>query len=79
MNVREQRHRLAMEAARLMAREAIDDAGSARRKAARRLGISDRASQPDDGEIRLDNRSEQGRISGLDAIVSLPLADNSSA
>jgi two-component system, OmpR family, sensor histidine kinase TctE len=32
-----------------------------------------------DGEIRLDNRSEQGRISGLDAIVSLPLADNSSA
>jgi two-component system sensor histidine kinase TctE len=28
------------------------------------------------GEIRLDNRSELGRISGLDAVVSLPLADN---
>ena len=32
-----------------------------------------------DGEIRLDNRSEQGRITGLDAVVSLPLADNPSA
>jgi two-component system, OmpR family, sensor histidine kinase TctE len=28
------------------------------------------------GEIRLDNRSEHGRITGLDAVVSLPLADN---
>jgi two-component system sensor histidine kinase TctE len=31
------------------------------------------------GEIRLDNRSEQGRITGLDALVSLPLADNPAA
>jgi hypothetical protein len=52
MNAHEQRRRLAIEAARLMAREAIADAGSARRKAARKLGITDRASQPDDGEIR---------------------------
>jgi two-component system sensor histidine kinase TctE len=28
------------------------------------------------GEIRLDNRGEPGRITGLDAVVSLPLADN---
>jgi two-component system, OmpR family, sensor histidine kinase TctE len=28
------------------------------------------------GEIRLDNRSEHGRITGLDAVVVLPLADN---
>jgi len=32
-----------------------------------------------DGEIRLDNRSEQGRITGLDAVVRLPLADNPTA
>jgi two-component system sensor histidine kinase TctE len=31
------------------------------------------------GEIRLDNRSEQDGISGLDAVVSLPLADNSAS
>ena len=31
------------------------------------------------GEIRLDNRSDGGRITGLDAVVSLPLADNPSA
>jgi two-component system sensor histidine kinase TctE len=31
------------------------------------------------GEIRLDNRSEPGGIGGLDARVSLPLADNSAA
>jgi two-component system sensor histidine kinase TctE len=31
------------------------------------------------GEIRLDNRSELGRITGLDAVVSLPLADNPAA
>ncbi len=31
------------------------------------------------GEIRLDNRSEQGRITGLDAVVRLPLADNPAA
>jgi two-component system sensor histidine kinase TctE len=31
------------------------------------------------GEIRLDNRREHGRISGLDAVVSLPLADNGAA
>ena len=28
------------------------------------------------GEIRLDNRSDPGRVGGLDAIVKLPLADN---
>jgi two-component system sensor histidine kinase TctE len=28
------------------------------------------------GEIRLDNRSDQDGIGGLDAVVSLPLADN---
>jgi two-component system sensor histidine kinase TctE len=28
------------------------------------------------GEIRLDNRGERSRISGLNAVVSLPLADN---
>jgi len=31
------------------------------------------------GEIRLDNRSDGGRITGLDAVVCLPLADNPSA
>ena len=31
------------------------------------------------GEIRLDNRSEQGRITGLDAVVRLRLADNPAA
>jgi two-component system sensor histidine kinase TctE len=31
------------------------------------------------GEIRLDNRIEGGRVSGLDAIVSLPMADNRGA
>jgi len=31
------------------------------------------------GEIRLDNRSDRGRITGLDAIVRLPLADNAAA
>ena len=31
------------------------------------------------GEIRLDNRSEQGHITGLDTVVSLPLADNPAA
>ena len=31
------------------------------------------------GEIRLDNRSERGRISGLDAVVNLRLADNDAA
>ncbi len=31
------------------------------------------------GEIRLDNREQHGRVIGLDATVSLPLADNTSA
>jgi hypothetical protein len=57
MNASEQRRRLACEAARLMAREAIPDPGAARRKAARALGISDRACQPDDEEIRRELRA----------------------
>lgn len=59
MKSREQRQRLAMEAARLMANEGIADAGWARRKAARRLGISDRGSQPDDEEVLQQLRDYQ--------------------
>lgn len=40
-----------------MATQAIADAGSARRKAARALGITDRASQPDEEEIRRELRA----------------------
>jgi two-component system sensor histidine kinase TctE len=31
------------------------------------------------GEIRLDSRIADGRTAGLDAVVSLPLADNAAA
>jgi len=31
------------------------------------------------GDIRLENRLDQGRIGGLDAVVNLPLADNTAA
>lgn len=51
MKFREQRRLLAFEAARLMAREGVTDVARARHKAAQRLGITDKASQPDSDEI----------------------------
>lgn len=71
MNASEQRRRLACEAARLMAREAIADAGAARRKAARALGITDRASQPDDEEIRRELRAYLALFRPMQAGVEL--------
>lgn len=49
--LRERRHRLAHEAARLMAEGGLHDYHQAKLKAAQRLGILDDASMPRDGEI----------------------------
>ncbi|MEN1941633.1 hypothetical protein WCE41_11990 [Luteimonas sp. MJ246] len=50
-NTRERRHRLAQEAARLMAEGGIRDYHQAKRKAAERLGIHDDASLPRNSEV----------------------------
>lgn len=48
---RETRQRIALEAARIMAEEAITDFHTAKRKAAHRLGVSDRIELPSNGEV----------------------------
>ncbi|NNF16222.1 MAG: hypothetical protein HKN70_05710 [Gammaproteobacteria bacterium] len=47
------RQRVAIEAARLMAEQGIDDYLSAKKKAAERLGLSDRAALPANSEVEL--------------------------
>jgi hypothetical protein len=53
------RRRLAVEAARLISESGIADYRQARRKAAARLGVSDRRMLPDDAEIELAVREHQ--------------------
>ena len=64
--IRERRHRLAHEAARLMAESGIRDYHQAKRKAAERLGILDDASLPRNREIE-DALREYQRLFGGDA------------
>lgn len=77
MKTHGQRRQIAFEAARLMAREGHTDVGRARHKAAERLGITDKASQPDEGEI-LQQLREYQRLHGSpehdDAVRSMRLA-----
>jgi len=61
---RERRHRLAHEAARLMAESGISDYQQAKLKAARRLGIHDDASLPHNTEIELALREHQRLFAG---------------
>ncbi len=64
--IRERRHRLAHEAARLMAEGGIRDYQQAKRKAAIRLGIADDASLPGNREIE-DALREYQRLFQADA------------
>lgn len=64
--IRERRHRLAHEAARLMAEGGIRDYQQAKRKAAVRLGIADDASLPGNREIE-DALREYQRLFQADA------------
>ena len=64
--IRERRHRLAHEAARLMAESGIRDYQQAKRKAAVRLGIADDASLPGNREIE-DALREYQRLFQADA------------
>lgn len=61
---RERRHRLAHEAARLMAESGIHDFQQAKQKAARRLGIADDASLPRNSEIQQALREYQRLFQG---------------
>ena len=61
---RERRHRLANEAARLMAEGGIRDFHQAKLKAAARLGIHDDASLPRNREI--EDALRQAPLSGID-------------
>lgn len=62
--IRERRHRLAHEAARLMAEGGIRDYQQAKRKAAVRLGIVDDASLPGNREIEVALREYQRLFQG---------------
>lgn len=62
--IRERRHRLAHEAARLMAEGGIRDYHQAKLKAAARLGIADDASLPRNGEIEDALRQYQRLFQG---------------
>ncbi len=61
---RERRHRLAHEAARLMAESGIHDFHLAKQKAARRLGIADDAAWPRNSEIQQALRDYQRLFRG---------------
>ncbi|MBS7458398.1 hypothetical protein [Coralloluteibacterium stylophorae] len=63
---RERRHRLAVEAARLMAESGIRDFRQAKRKAAQRLGIHDDLSLPRNSEIEDALRTHQRLFQGDD-------------
>lgn len=68
---REQRHRLAHEAARLMAESGIRDYHQAKLKAAQRLGIHDDASLPRNHEIEAALREYQRLFQGEDQASAL--------
>ena len=70
--IRERRHRVACEAARLMAEGGHRDVHQARSKAAARLGIDDDASQPRAQEIEAALREYQRLFlgTGLDAVLA---------
>ncbi len=57
--LRERRQRVAFEAARLMARQGVDDFHQAKLKAARQLGIDDEASLPRNVEVQEQLREYQ--------------------
>jgi hypothetical protein len=71
--IRERRHRLAHEAARLMAEGGIRDYQQAKRKAAARLGIGDDASLPGNREIEDALREYQRLFQGDIQVFDLRL------
>ena len=70
---RERRHRLAHEAARLMAEGGFRDYHQAKRKAAERLGIHDDASLPRNSEIEEALREQQRLFAGPQQDTALRL------